>query len=159
MTPLLLLLACTLGPHALDEWKAEVWTDSRIRHDPDFDRPDIAKGRGGRVLVLTADWGKLPIITDTQEYLNVVIALPRELDAGTSFSAANRSGFLRMGGMSVGYESREIEGTIHVVEVTAEGVVFDLDLVARSPVIDRHARGEKRVKGRVSTVFRAGPVY
>jgi hypothetical protein len=157
--PLLSIMACTLGPPALDEWKAEIATDARIAFDEDFKQPRIRKGRGGRVLVLTADWGKLPIITDTQQYLNVVIALPRELDAGTTFSAANRSGFLRMGGMSVGYESREIEGTLHVVEVTREGVVFDLDLVARSPVIDRDARGEKRVKGRVSTVFRAGPVY
>lgn len=99
-------------------------------------------------------WGKLPIVTDTESYLNLMLVVPASLEPGSSFEAANRNGFLRIGGMDVGYESRSLDGSIRVTESTSEAVVLDLDIWARSPVTDLSGRGEQHIAGRV----RAGRV-
>lgn len=148
----LIILGCFTGPPSIDEWRAEILHGSRISDDADLKMPILTKGRT-EVLWLFTEWGKLPIITDTQTYAELML-VPAFLDAGTSFSAADRRGVFRMGGMEVSYESRELEGTIRVIESTPKATVLDIDIWARTPVIDLRSRGEKHIVGRVRATHR-----
>lgn len=148
MIPLLLLASCS--PPPVDQWQASIRQESRIGEHPDLKQPMVTQGRS-QVLLLTTSWGEVPFVTDTGSYLDLALTLPSELPPGTSFAADSRKGYLRIGGMDVSYESRQLEGTIRVVEVTPDAAVLDLDIWARSPIID-DGRGEQHVVGRVRAV-------
>lgn len=148
-------LACVAGPPPLEEWQGEILIQSRIMDQPDMGWPHVYKGINS-VLRLETRWGKLPIITDTEQFGNFGITLPSDMRAGESLSAENRRGYLRIGGQVVVYDSREIVGTIQVVEVTQDSAVLDLNIVARAPVVDLNGVGERPVQGRVRALFKEG---
>jgi hypothetical protein len=145
-------LACIAGPPRFDDWKAEVVHDSRITDDPDLKMPMLKKGRS-EVLLIGTKWGKLPIIMDTEAYAEVML-VPPDLETGSSFSVADRKGVFREGGMEVTYESHDLQGTIRVVEATPEAAVLDVDLWARSPIVDVRKRGDRDLTGRVRATHR-----
>ncbi|APR79336.1 Hypothetical protein A7982_04683 [Minicystis rosea] len=114
------------------------------------------------VLCLHARWGKSPFVTE-YSYGQFVAEISPALTPGTitRFAAGSPPGMYQEGGMVLVYDGRVLEGTIQVVWSDATSVDLAVDLMVKSPSLDRAGMGAIPLRGivkatRESNVERCG---
>ena len=109
------------------------------------------------VLVLETEWGDLPFITDDGQFASLVVQLPAAPESGRTLALDGQPAMYRVGGQTLSYDTRTVQGTIEVLHADANRLVMGLDVVATAPSIDRQGVGDQVVKGRVEVPRSKGP--